>query len=213
LHIGFPIPTLDFLEGMAQAFKYLPIALPFGLLTVIGGINVTESARVAGDNFDTREILLAEAISTLVAGVCEVSRSRRHISVSPLSNRWEAVRIYVVDPACSSASRHARLRQFHRRTYTPRSHCADPGVSWHWEIICQASSHAAAPCGLRWLSRFFRSVAGWYDRLSNPEKRESHRRRMALRRRDESLAMNLQCHEHQDRRNDCAGYKFDEKLT
>src|SRR5207248_6938600 len=70
LHIGFPIPTLDFLKGMAQAFKYLPIALPFGLLTVIGGINVTESARVAGDNFDTREILLAEAISTLVAGVC-----------------------------------------------------------------------------------------------------------------------------------------------
>jgi AGZA family xanthine/uracil permease-like MFS transporter len=70
LHIGFPIPTLDFLKGMAQAIKYLPIALPFGLLTVIGGINVTESARVAGDDFDTRQILLAEAISTLVAGVC-----------------------------------------------------------------------------------------------------------------------------------------------
>jgi AGZA family xanthine/uracil permease-like MFS transporter len=70
LHFGLPIPTLDFLKGLGQAFKYLPIALPFGLLTVIGGINVTESARVAGDEFNTRDILLTEAVSTLVAGVC-----------------------------------------------------------------------------------------------------------------------------------------------
>jgi len=70
LHFGLPIPTLDFLKGFIPALKYLPIAIPFGLLTVIGGINVTESARVAGDEFDTREILLTEAVSTLVAGVC-----------------------------------------------------------------------------------------------------------------------------------------------
>jgi adenine/guanine/hypoxanthine permease len=70
LHFGFPIPTLDFLNGFVPALKYLPIAIPFGLLTVIGGINVTESARVAGDDFNTREILLTEAVSTLVAGVC-----------------------------------------------------------------------------------------------------------------------------------------------
>jgi AGZA family xanthine/uracil permease-like MFS transporter len=44
--------------------------LPFGLLTVIGGINVTESARVAGDDFNTRDILLTEAVATLIAGVC-----------------------------------------------------------------------------------------------------------------------------------------------
>src|SRR6266567_2272475 len=70
LHFGFPIPTLDFIKGFVPALKYLPIAIPFGLLTVIGGINVTESARVAGDDFNTREILLTEALSTLVAGVC-----------------------------------------------------------------------------------------------------------------------------------------------
>src|SRR5260370_18249986 len=70
LHFGFPVPTLDFLKGFIPALKYLPIAIPFGLLTVIGGINVTESARVAGDEFDTREILLTEALSALVAGVC-----------------------------------------------------------------------------------------------------------------------------------------------
>jgi adenine/guanine/hypoxanthine permease len=37
---------------------------------VIGGINNTESARVAGDEYKTRDILLTEAISTLIAGFC-----------------------------------------------------------------------------------------------------------------------------------------------
>jgi len=35
----------------------------------VGGINVTESARLAGDDYKTRDILLTEAIATLVAGV------------------------------------------------------------------------------------------------------------------------------------------------
>jgi len=70
LHFGLPIPTLGFLKGMGEAIKYLPIAIPFAILTVVGGINVTESARVAGDDFKTRDILLTEAIATLVAGVC-----------------------------------------------------------------------------------------------------------------------------------------------
>lgn len=70
LHFGLPMPTLDFVKGLAPALKYLPIAIPFGILTVVGGINVTESARVAGDNYNTRSILLTEAVATLIAGVC-----------------------------------------------------------------------------------------------------------------------------------------------
>jgi AGZA family xanthine/uracil permease-like MFS transporter len=70
LHFGLPAPTLGFLDGFTRALKYLPIAIPFGLLTVVGGINVTESARVAGDDFNTRSILLTEAIATLIAGIC-----------------------------------------------------------------------------------------------------------------------------------------------
>jgi AGZA family xanthine/uracil permease-like MFS transporter len=70
LHFGLPIPTLDFLKGMGEAVKYLPIAIPFAILTVIGGVNVTESARVAGDDFRTRDILLTEAVATLAAGIC-----------------------------------------------------------------------------------------------------------------------------------------------
>jgi len=70
LHFGLPIPSLGFLKGMGEAVKYLPIAIPFAILTVVGGINVTESARVAGDDFKTRDILLTEAVATLVAGIC-----------------------------------------------------------------------------------------------------------------------------------------------
>ena len=70
LHLGFPTPTLDFLKGFVPALTYLPLAAPFALLTVVGGINVSESARVAGDDFNTRNILLTEAVATLIAGLC-----------------------------------------------------------------------------------------------------------------------------------------------
>jgi AGZA family xanthine/uracil permease-like MFS transporter len=70
LHLGFPLPTLDFIKGLGGALRYLPLSIPFALLTVVGGINVTESARVAGDDFKTRNILLTEAVATMVAGLC-----------------------------------------------------------------------------------------------------------------------------------------------
>ncbi len=70
LYLSLPIPTLDFLKGFVPALTYLPIAFPFAILTVIGGINVTESARVGGDDYDTRKVLLVEAFATLIAGVC-----------------------------------------------------------------------------------------------------------------------------------------------
>ncbi len=70
LHLGLPIPTLAFVNGLGPALRYLPLAAPFALLTIIGGINNSESARVAGDDYRTRDILLTEAVATLVAGLC-----------------------------------------------------------------------------------------------------------------------------------------------
>lgn len=70
MHVGFPWPTLAFMKGLGPALQYLPISLPFALITVVGGIDNSESARVAGDTFNTRDILLAEAVATLVAGFC-----------------------------------------------------------------------------------------------------------------------------------------------
>jgi AGZA family xanthine/uracil permease-like MFS transporter len=70
LRFALPIPTLGFIDGLRSTIPYLPLILPFGLLMVIGGINVTESARAAGDDYRTRDILLVEALATLIAGVC-----------------------------------------------------------------------------------------------------------------------------------------------
>lgn len=79
-HTGYPLPTLGFLKGFDRALYFLPVAIPFGILTIVGGINVTESARLAGDEYKTRDILLTEAIATLVAGVCGgVSQSTPYI--------------------------------------------------------------------------------------------------------------------------------------
>jgi AGZA family xanthine/uracil permease-like MFS transporter len=68
--IGVPLPTLGFMAGLPIVLRdYLPLALPFAILTIIGGITVTESARLAGDDYRTRDILLTEAVATLVAGL------------------------------------------------------------------------------------------------------------------------------------------------
>ena len=68
--IGVPTPTLGFLDGLPIALRdYLPLAFPFAVLTVVGGINVTESARLAGDEYRMRDILLTEAVATLIAGL------------------------------------------------------------------------------------------------------------------------------------------------
>jgi len=68
-HPAFPIPTFGFIHGLSKAISYLPVAFPFALITIIGGINNTESARVAGDDYQTRDILLTEAVATVVAAL------------------------------------------------------------------------------------------------------------------------------------------------
>jgi len=70
LRLAFPWPTLAFLGGLSLAWGYLPIALPFALATIVGGIDNTESAAAAGDEYDTRAILMTEGFCTLAAGLC-----------------------------------------------------------------------------------------------------------------------------------------------
>ena len=69
-HLSLPWPTLGFVGGMSLAWAYLPIILPFSLATVVGGIDNTESAAAAGDEYDTRTILLTEGCCTVLAGLC-----------------------------------------------------------------------------------------------------------------------------------------------
>lgn len=69
LHWAFPHADSGMVQGFRAAVDFLPLLLPFALLTVVGGVNNTESAKVAGDDYDVRGILLGEAAATLVAGL------------------------------------------------------------------------------------------------------------------------------------------------
>ena len=50
--------------------KYLPIVIPFALGTVVGGIDCTESAAAAGDEFNTGGVIAVEGLATVAAGLC-----------------------------------------------------------------------------------------------------------------------------------------------
>jgi AGZA family xanthine/uracil permease-like MFS transporter len=69
LALALPWPTLGWLTALDDALPYLAIALPFALVTVVGGIDNTESAAAAGDEYRTRDILMTEALATVLAGV------------------------------------------------------------------------------------------------------------------------------------------------
>ena len=70
LALALPMPTLAWLHTLDALLPYLPLAVPFALATVVGGIDNTESAIVAGDEYRTRDILLTEALATIAAGCC-----------------------------------------------------------------------------------------------------------------------------------------------
>ena len=57
-------------QAFREAFHYLPIVIPFALATVVGGIDCTESAAAAGDEYDTRQVIGVEGVATLLAAVC-----------------------------------------------------------------------------------------------------------------------------------------------
>lgn len=56
-------------EVFPAALNKLPVVLPFALATIVGGIDCTESAAAAGDEYDTRGILLTEGAASLAAGL------------------------------------------------------------------------------------------------------------------------------------------------
>jgi len=53
----------------AMALQKLPVILPFAIATIVGGIDCTESAASAGDEYDTGAVLWTEGVASLVAGL------------------------------------------------------------------------------------------------------------------------------------------------
>ena len=68
--VAVPWPTLGFLEGLPSLPTYLPLALPFALEVIIGGVDVTESAAASGDDYSTRSIMLTDSAATVIGGLC-----------------------------------------------------------------------------------------------------------------------------------------------
>ncbi len=70
LGLAIPWPTFAWITRLPDAIAYLPIALPFTLAVLVGGVDNTESAAVAGDEYQARDILLVEGVATFAAGLC-----------------------------------------------------------------------------------------------------------------------------------------------
>ncbi len=68
-----PMPVAEWFEWFQASWRvslaYLPVAIPLALGTVVGGIDCTESAAAAGDDYSTGQIIAAEGFATLVGGV------------------------------------------------------------------------------------------------------------------------------------------------
>lgn len=71
---SLPIPMADwwawFQQSWPAAVGYLPVAIPLALGTVVGGIDCTESAAAAGDDYPTGQIIAFEGVATLAGGLC-----------------------------------------------------------------------------------------------------------------------------------------------
>src|SRR5690606_16869939 len=89
----------QWLSRLPDALHYLPLVIPFALATVVGGIDCTESAAAAGDEFDTGKVIAVEAFATLVAGCCGgVIQTTPYIG-QPAYNQMGARAAYVLATA------------------------------------------------------------------------------------------------------------------
>jgi len=73
LRVVLPLPAgawrAWFEVSWREALTYLPVAIPLALGTVVGGIDCTESASAAGDDYPTGRVIAAEGLATLAGGL------------------------------------------------------------------------------------------------------------------------------------------------
>jgi len=71
-HLGLLLPDLSvpWWDVYRESLAYLPIVIPFALATVVGGIDCTESAAAAGDEYHTGQVIAVEGLATIAAGLC-----------------------------------------------------------------------------------------------------------------------------------------------
>jgi AGZA family xanthine/uracil permease-like MFS transporter len=63
--IHAPIPSFDFLAGLHDIGPLLVIAVPLGIYNFTEGMNNVESAAAAGDEYNLRQVLIADGVGAL----------------------------------------------------------------------------------------------------------------------------------------------------
>ena len=66
----FTVFTFQWVGAFGETVPYMAYIIPFAIATVIGGIDCTESAASAGDEYKTSHIIGIEAFATTIAGLC-----------------------------------------------------------------------------------------------------------------------------------------------
>jgi AGZA family xanthine/uracil permease-like MFS transporter len=67
--VHVPIPSLDFLAGLHDIGPLLVIAVPLGIYNFTEGMNNVESAAAAGDEYNLRQVLVADGIGALAGAL------------------------------------------------------------------------------------------------------------------------------------------------
>ncbi|MFI4982441.1 MAG: regulator, partial [Nevskiales bacterium] len=67
--VHLPLPSADVLAGLANIAPLLVTAIPLGIYNFTEGMNNVESASAAGDNYNLRNILLADGIGAVVGSI------------------------------------------------------------------------------------------------------------------------------------------------
>ena len=70
---GFNPPTLhisNFIEGLPHALPYLASAVPLGLANYIFDLENIESAHAAGDEYDTRSVMMVNGVASMIGCFC-----------------------------------------------------------------------------------------------------------------------------------------------
>ncbi len=70
LTLGAPIPSFTrFIDGFGDALPFLFSAIPLGIYNFFETIDNCESAAVAGDNYNTKEAMLADGATTIIGAI------------------------------------------------------------------------------------------------------------------------------------------------
>ncbi len=73
LRASLPVPIEDWWSWFQGSWReiagFLPVAIPLALATIVGGIDCTESAAAAGDEYPTGQIIAVEGLATLFGGL------------------------------------------------------------------------------------------------------------------------------------------------